>query len=281
VTRSRAIAVAALALGYASILHAAVTRNDLSKVGIELPPRATLPLNLPLQGEDGSAKPLQFWLGAKPSVWVLADFTCKTLCGPVISIVSDALTHSGLRSGADFRLFVVGLDPKDTAADAARMRRAQIGLDGDGSPDSHYLRGDANALDALTKALGFRSVYDADRDQFAHPAAAFVVSPDGRVTRALAGLAVDPTTLRLAIIDAGNGVVGTLAHHIRLLCYGYDPASGTYSVAIGRLLAASGAVTIAMLALLIGLLLRRECGTRGIGTSVHRSPAQSGTPTTE
>ncbi len=83
--------------------------------------------------------------------------------------------------------------------------------------------------------MGFVSVYDRDRDQFAHPAAAFVIAPDGRLARALPGLAVDPATMRLAIVDAGKGKVGTLTDHIRLLCYGYDPASGTYSVAIGRI----------------------------------------------
>ena len=280
-TRLLTIALAAMALSYGSFVRAAVTQRDLNEVGAVPPAHATLPLNLLLQGEDGDRKPVQYWLGAKPGVWVLADYTCETLCGPVISVVSDALARSGLRPGIDFHLVVVGLDPKDTAADAARMKQAQIGMDGDGSAASYFLRGDAIAIDALTKALGFRSVYDRAHDQFAHPAAAFVVAPDGRLVRSLRGLDVDPLTLRLAIIDAGNGVVGTWTDHIRLLCYGYDPASGTYSVAIGRLLAASGGVTIAVLALLIGLLLRREHAARESGTNNHRLTVQSRSPTTE
>ena len=245
------------------------------------PTGAALPLNLPLQGEDGSTKPLQFWLGSKPSVWIVADYTCETLCGPVISIVSGALAHSGLRAGTDFRLIVVGLDPKDTAADAAHMKQAQVGTENDNAKASYFLRGDAGTIAVLTKALGFASVYDRDRDQFAHPAAAFVITADGRLARALPGLAVDPATLQLAIIDAGNGAVGTWTDHVRLLCYGYDPASGTYSVAIGRILAAAGVATIVVLALLIGLLLRREHAVQATGTGVHRWPAQSRTSTTE
>jgi len=151
VMRLQATAIAALALSYASVLHAAVTQNDLNKVSVELPAHATLPPNLPLQGEDGSTKPLQLWLGTKPSVWVLADYTCETPCGPVISIVSDALTGSGLRPGADFRLVVVGLDPKDTATDAARMRQAQIGPDSDDPTATYFLRDDANAIETLTR----------------------------------------------------------------------------------------------------------------------------------
>lgn len=272
-------AIAALLLA-AAPLQAAVAKNDLKEVGVTPPSNAALPLTLPLGGEDGAPEPIQFWLGAKPSVWVLADYTCETLCGPVISVVSDALAHSGLRPGTDFRLVVVGLDPKDTAGDAANMRQAQDGL-AVFSSASYFLRGDANAIEALTKALGFHSVYDRDHDQFAHPAAAFVIAPDGRLARAIPGLAIDPATLRLALVDAGNGVAGTWTDHIRLLCYGYDPVSGTYTVAIGRILAASAAATIGVLALLIALLLRREHGPPRTGTNVRHFGAQSRTPTTE
>src|ERR1700760_4255860 len=118
----------------------AVTRQDFATIGISLPANATMPLELRLQGEDGSTKPLRFWLGGTPSIWVLADYTCETLCGPVISIASDALGKSGLRPGKDFRLIVVGLDPKDTAVDAASMRQAQIG--GEIAEASYVLRGD-------------------------------------------------------------------------------------------------------------------------------------------
>lgn len=218
-----------------------------------------LPLELPLQGEDGVARPLRAWLAGKPAVIVLADYTCKTLCGPVISIVSSTLGQSGLHPDADFRFVVIGLDPKDTAVDAARMRQAQVGPDNE-KLSSYFLRGDAATVAAVTRALGFASAYDRDRDQYAHPAAAFVIAPDGRPARALSGLAVDPVTLRLAIVDAANGTVGTFTDHVRLLCYGYDPASGTYAVAIHRILAAAGGITVALLALLIGLLLRQQAG---------------------
>ena len=281
-TRLVTIAIVALVLSGVAPLRAAVTERDLAKIGVIPPPGATLPLDLPLQGEDGATKPLQFWLGAKASVLVLADYTCETLCGPVISIVSDVLARSGLRAGSDFRLIVIGLDPKDTAADAANMKQAQIGDAGtDVALASYFLRGNAEAIGTLTEALGFKSVYDRDRDQFAHPAAAFVVAPDGRIARVLPGLALEPASVRLALVDAGKGTVGTFTDHIRLLCYGYDPASGTYTVAIGRLLAASGGATIAALVLLITLLLRREHAGRRRETTARRLPAHAQTPTTD
>jgi protein SCO1/2 len=279
---ARLLALAIVAILCAAVpARAAIVQRDLDGVGVAPPLNAALPLDLRLQGEDGSSKPLRSWLGATPDVLVLADYTCETLCAPVISITSDALAHSGLRPGRDFRLIVVGLDPKDTATDAASMKRAQVGTGSEMSEASTFLRGDAETIDTLTRALGFSSVYDRDRDQFAHPAAAFVITPEGRLARVLPGLAVEPANLRLAIVDAGKGAVGTLTDHIRLLCYGYDPASGTYTVAIGRLLAASGGATIVALALLITLLLRREHAGRQSETNARRWPARVRTPTTD
>jgi protein SCO1 len=281
VARPPALAIIAILFLAAIPARAAIVQRDLDRVGVAPPPHAALPLDLPLQGEDGSSKPLRSWLGAIPAVLVLADYTCETLCGPVISITADALGKSGLQPGKDFRLIVVGLDPKDTATDAAGMKQAQVGTGSEMSEASTFLRGDAEAIGALARALGFSSVYDRDRDQFAHPAAAFVIAPGGRLVRTLPGLAIDPASLRLALVDAGKGAVGTLTDHIRLLCYGYDPASGTYSLAIGRLLAAGAGATIAALVLLIGLLLRREHAGRRNETISRRSPAHAHTPTTD
>lgn len=275
------LAIAILALtGATDPVRAAVTQRELAEVGATPRSQAVLPLDLPLQGKDGIAHPLRVWLAGKPAVLVLADYTCETLCGPVISIVSGALAHSGLRPGADFRLVVIGLDPKDTTADAARMKQAQIGPNDEELAASDFLRGDAAVVGALTGALGFSSAYDRERDQFAHPAAAFVIAPDGRLARAMSGLAVDPVTLRLAIVDAANGTVGTWTDHVRLLCYGYDPASGTYTVAIRRILAAAGGMTVASLALLIGLLLRHQRAGRPVQTAARHFEARSRTPTT-
>ena len=123
---ARLLAIAASLIFFGAPANAGVSKAELAAVEAFPLPDAQLPLALSLQGEQGVAKPLQQWLGNTPSVWVLADFTCETLCGPVVSIVSDALAQSGLQPGADFRLFVAGLDPKDTAADAKAMKDAQV-----------------------------------------------------------------------------------------------------------------------------------------------------------
>jgi protein SCO1/2 len=254
-----------LALGLSSLLSPAValTATDLAQVEAAPTADAVLPPLLLLQGESGDAKPLRLWLGNTPSIWILADYTCTTLCGPVISIVSEALERSELRPGNDFRLIVAGLDPKDTAADAAAMKAAQLGAEVSLAEHTFFLRGTTENIRELTAAFGFRSVYDPEHDQFAHPAAAFVVTPAGRIARVLSGLAVDPTDLKLALVEAGEGRVGTWKDHVRLMCYGFDPSKGIYTAAIGRMLSAAAVFTILALGLFILILFRREAIPKG------------------
>jgi protein SCO1/2 len=73
--------------------RAELTSSQLAKIEAAPQPDASLPLQLELQGEIGDTRPLRQWLGGTPSIWVPADYTCKTLCGPIVSIISDALRH--------------------------------------------------------------------------------------------------------------------------------------------------------------------------------------------
>jgi protein SCO1 len=232
--------------------------SQLDKVEAAPAPNASLPLQLELENAAGDIKSLRQWLDGKPSVWVLADYTCETLCGAVVSIVSDALRQTGLKPASDFRFIVVGLDPRDSMNDAKAMKDAQVGTDGELPPYTHFLRGGSVSVAALAAAFGFRAIYDKERDQYAHPAAAFIVTPAGRVARVLPGLGLDSVNLRLALIEASLGRIGGFTDHVRLMCYGFDPASGVYTAMAGRILVSGGALTIISLVLLIAILFRRE-----------------------
>lgn len=244
------------------VAEGAVTASQLEQVGLAPRVNALLPLQIRMSDLSGSTEPLQNWLGGVPTIWILADYTCETLCGPAIGIVSNALADTGLRAGIDFRLIVVGLDPKDTATQALAMKNAQVS-DKAGLPEqSLFLRAAAKDVGLLTDVFGVHAVYDREHDQFAHPAAAFVVTPEGRISRALSALAVDAASLRLALVEAGQGHVGRWTDQIHLLCYGFDPASGTYTLAARRILLAATATSVMVLVLLIGMLFRREFAAR-------------------
>lgn len=242
--------------------QAAVTGKQLEEVALAPRLNARLPLQLRMSGLGGDSAPLQSWLGHVPSVWILADYTCETLCGPAISIVSNALADAGLRAGRDFRLIVAGFDASDSVAQALAMRNAQLTTRGGLPEQTFFLRADPTDSRVLNDAFGLRTIYDREHDQFAHPAAAFVVTPDGRISRVLSALAVDANSLRLALVEASQGRIGRWTDRVHLLCYGFDPASGTYTLAARRLLLAATSLSVIVLGLLIGLLFRREFAAR-------------------
>jgi protein SCO1 len=165
------------------------------------------------------------------------------------------LQQTGLDAGTQFELLIVGLDPKDGAAAAAQMRRTHLADDPAIDGATHFVTADETTIKTLTAALGYRYRYDADDDQYVHPAAAYVLRADGAVARVLTGIGLSGDDMRLALVEAGEGRIGTFRDQIRLLCSSFDPAHGAYNVMVSRMLAATGLVTMLALGSGIGALL--------------------------
>jgi len=236
--------------------YAGFSSGDLGAIAAEPAPGATLPLTLRFIDDSGQPRTLAQALGGTPGVVIFADYTCRTLCGPILEFAAAGLAQSGLRPATDYRVIVIGLDPKDAVAAARAMKASHFAADDPIARATVFLTGEQTAISATTAALGYHYRYDPEHDQFAHPAAVYVTDAKGRVTRALSGLGVDGADLRLALVEAGRGDVGTFADRIRLLCYGYDPARGIYTARITLLLElASGATLLVMAGGILAMLV--------------------------
>jgi protein SCO1/2 len=243
------VAIAAVSLPAA----ARVTPAEYRDVGVAVPAQASLPLTHSVIDSDGRSRALKDII-SHPTVLVFADYTCRTLCGPILAFVGSALEQSGLRPEEQFQLLVVGLDPKDSRQDAASMRERYLTA---GSPLDRatiFVRADSAAIKALTAALGYRYQYDEDDDMFIHPAAAYVLQTNGRVSRVLTGVGISSGDLRLALVEASDGKVGTFRDRVQLLCSGFDPTHGTYNLMIARLLALAAGATVFTLGAGIAIL---------------------------
>lgn len=256
-----------LLLGSAGLAHAGLTKSQLDEAGIAVPEGAKLPLDAPFRTAAGRETTIGKALAGRPALLVFADYTCRTLCGTTIAMASDALAKSGLDARSDFRFLVIGMDPKDTPADARAMKAKYLetGMIG---PETIFLLGTEESVATVTKAVGYSYVYDSEADQFAHPTGAFVIAPDGKVTQLLTAIGLSPETVRLALVDAGQGKIGGFADYVRLLCYCYDPLTGKYSSVILGWLRGLGFATVAGLAAGILLLSRKR----------RRQEAAGGTP---
>lgn len=256
--------MAATALLLAEILlappwaYAGLTRAQLRAVGVFPTTNAALPQNLLFHDASGDTVRFGAALGSAPAIVLFSDFACKSLCGPVLTMASGALAQSGLKPGRDFRLFVIGLRADAPADEARAFVRPQLAAKIAGA--TRVLIGSANVIAEATHALGFHYLYDAEHNQFAHPTAAFVLGRSGKLAAVLSAPGIRAMDVRLALLSAGAGASKTFTDRLRLLCYCYDPVTGIYTAAIGRMVDAAAAITLLALAGGIWLLGRKQSG---------------------
>jgi protein SCO1 len=240
---------------------AALSPGALAGVSVDARPNAQLPLGEHFIDENGAPRTLGDALGHLPAVLIFVDYTCRTLCGPILEFATAGLERSGFKPGVDYRLLVIGLDPKDGPTQARAMRDSHLSASSPVAVAAIMLIGAETAVHSVSVAAGYHYIYDAEHDQFAHPAAAYVITPEGRIARVLSGLGLDGNDLRLALVDAGEGRIGTFADHLRLLCYGFDPAQGIYTSSIERWLTVAAISTVIVLTGWLVLMIRTSQGT--------------------
>jgi protein SCO1/2 len=232
---------------------AGISPQEFDDIGVSVVADAAVPLDAWVIDDSGNRRAMAELI-TRPTVLMFADYTCTTLCGPIVAFVAHALEQSRLRAGDEFGMVVIGLDPKDDASDAARMWREQLAGDAPLFAASAFVTAEQSTVRRITAALGYRYAYDQEHDQFAHPGAAYVLRSDGRLARILTGLGLSGDDMRLALVEAGQGRVGTIGDKVRLICSGFDPTHGTYDLMVSRLILATGLGTLLMLGGLIGTL---------------------------
>jgi protein SCO1 len=232
--------------------------DPFAKAGIDRQPNARVPLDVPFRDEARRTMTLRGAGEGKPMLLVPVVHRCPNICGLTLAGIGEAVQLQKFVSGRDFTLVAFGLDPREGPAEAAEsiagLRQNFSAL----QAGVHGLTGDAASIAAVLKPLGYRYDWDADLNQYAHIAAVAVLTPDGRLSRWLYGIAPDPTDVRLALTDAGEGKVGTWSDQLLLLCYHYDPKTGRYGTLIWTLLRMFGGATVLAGFAWIGLAIRRD-----------------------
>src|SRR5579863_10204056 len=240
---------------------AAVKVAGLEGVGIDQTKlNNPIPLDAAFVDEHGRDVTLGQYVGQRPVVLAMVYFDCPMLCSLVQNALAGTLAIVKPNAGTDFEVLVVSINPGETPAQAADAKARFVaqyrrpGTDG----GLHFLTGRQASIARLADAVGFRYRYDAAIAQFAHPAVITVLTPAGRVSRYLFGIDYGATDMRLALIDASDNRIGSVADRTLLYCYHYDPSTGRYSLAIMSLVRIGGLITLAGLAVSIGLTVRRQ-----------------------
>jgi protein SCO1/2 len=263
---SRGVLARPLGLAVALVLASAgpVAAHEpaaiLREVGVDQKIGERLPGDVTLRDDQGRAVILSALVADRPAVLVFVQYACPNLCALTLDALASAVIGTGLRAGEGYGVLIVSLDPREGSADAAH-RKAELlrgALRAREAHGWHFLTGDAGAIRRLAESTGIRYAYDESSDQFAHPAAATILTGTGHVSRYLFGLDFPPRDLRLALVEASDGTLGAITDTVLLACYRYDATAGRYTPVIMNVVRVAGVLTAAGLGLMLALLLRGE-----------------------
>jgi protein SCO1/2 len=249
----------------------------LKKVGFDQQLNAQVPLDLEFMDENAKTVKLGDYFGKKPVILVLAYYRCPMLCTLVLNGVAQAMRDLPFTAGAEFNVVTISFDPRETPLLAAAKKKTYIASYGrPGAEDGwHFLTGKQDAIDRLTKAVGFRYVYDAKQDQFIHTSGIMILTPQGKISRYFYGIQFPSRDLRLGLVEASAEKIGSPTDQILLYCFHYDPESGKYTSSILAFVRMGGVLTLVGLVGMVWFLFRRE------GRKRSRAADQAATAATE
>lgn len=232
----------------------------LQNVGIEQRLDSQVPPDLSFVDDAGRPVKLGDYFGKKPLILNLVYYNCTMLCGEVLAGLSGAMRLVKFDVGNQFDVVTVSFDPRETPAMAAAKKADYIKRYGrpGAAAGWHFLTGQAESINALTKAVGFQYQYDAARNQYAHATAIMVLTPQGRISRYFYGVDFAPKDLRMGLVEASQGKIGNPIDQVLLYCYHYDPVTGKYGAVVSNMLKVGGGLTILLLGGMLFVLFRLE-----------------------
>lgn len=245
---------------FAQGLPAADMPAQLRDVGFDQHLDQMLPLDVEFTDEHGRTVRIGDYFGKRPVVLSFVYYGCPMLCLQSLSSLAATLGVVSENPGDDFEVVSISIDPRETPSLALEKKAHYVERSGKPSIAQgwHFLTGTEADILRLTKAAGFRYAWDASAQQYSHPAGIVVATPHGRVSRYLFGIDYGPRDLRLALLDASEGKIGSPLERALLYCYHYDLATGRYSLAIMRIVQVAGAATALSLGMMIVIWTRRE-----------------------
>ncbi|MGA9570691.1 MAG: SCO family protein [Candidatus Acidiferrales bacterium] len=232
----------------------------LKEVGIDQKLNQTIPLDLTFRDEDGKTVALGQFFGQKPVILTLVYYNCPMLCTQVLNGVESSLKELSTDIGNQYDVVTISIDPTESHVLAKTKKEMYVGMYGrPGAAEGwHFLTGDEPQIKQLANAVGFRYAYDPDSKQFAHASAIMLLTPEGKISRYFYGIQYPTRDLRLGLVEASEGKIGTPVDQVLLFCYHYDPATGKYGLLISHVIQIGGALTILILGVGMLILFRGE-----------------------
>jgi protein SCO1/2 len=224
-----------------------LTPDEVTKrVHLDQKLNAQIPLDLEFRDEAGKRVRLHEYFRGKPVMLNLIQYRCTMLCSREMEALAESLKELTFTVGKEFTLITLSIDHREQPSLAKEYQEGylkQYGRPG-AAEGWHFLTGDEGAIARLADAIGFRFVYVAKTDQYAHPDGVMILTPEGKVSHYFFNLRYPPRDLRLGLVEAAARRIGSPLDMVALLCYHYNPATGKYNLALLGVLRLAAAATL-------------------------------------
>ncbi len=225
---------------------------DLQGVGIDQKIGSNLPLDLEFKNENGEIVKLgQFLAPGKPIIVSPVYYGCRSLCNYHLNGLTEGLKGMEWNAGEKFEVLAISFDDHEGPELAKGKKESYMKLYDRPEAEKgwHFLTGDLKAIGALTSAVGFKFRWNKEMGEWAHPSAAIVVSPEGKITRYLPGVYFKPQDIKLALNESVDGKLGTFVDRMVLFCFRYDEHQSKYSPFVSNIMKLGGGLMILALAI--------------------------------
>jgi len=232
----------------------------LENVGIEQHLNAQVPPDLTFRDETGKTVTLGDYFGRKPLILNLVYYNCTMLCGEALAGLASSMRLVKFDVGNEFDVVTVSFDPRETPEMAAAKKKDYVQRYGrpNAATGWHFLTGEPDSINALTKAVGFQYQYDAKTNQYAHATAIMVLTAQGRISRYFYGVDFPPKDLRMGLVEASQGKIGNAVDAVLLFCYHYDSETGKYGAMVANILRLAAAATILIMGTFLFIFWRMD-----------------------
>ncbi len=265
--RASAIALLLVAVSAVAQAHDNSRPEALRDVAFEQKLNQPIPLDLKFRDETGTTVELKQYFGRRSVLLNFVYYKCRDLCPLLLDGMVRTMRALSFEIGNQFEVVTVSFDPRDDAKLAAAKKSEFSQRYGRRGAQSgwHFLTGDAAAIEKLTRAVGFQFHYIAESGEFGHATGIVVLTPGGMTSRYYYGIDFSPRDLRLGLIEAAAGKIGSPIDQLLLFCFHYNPITGKYGLLISNVIKLAGGLTVLLLAGFVVAMLRRERARASVG----------------
>jgi protein SCO1/2 len=211
-----------------------------------------IPLDLTFVNEAGKTVTLQELIDDKPTILTLNYFECPMLCTLTLNGMVDALNKVEWSAGEEFNIITLSFNPDEGPELAEVKKRAYLTQYRRDSVAGgwHFLTGEHGNIRALADAVGFKYKLNADNGEYLHSSSLIFLTPTGRISLYMNGVQFKPRDVRLALVDASEGQIGTFADDFLLFtCFRYDPDANSFIPSAFLIMRAGGLLTLTLMAI--------------------------------